>query len=179
MNICVYGAANETIDGRYLAEGVQLGQMMAQKGHTLVFGAGATGMMGAVARGIHACGGKMVGVAPKFFDKPGVLYPQCDQMIFTETMRQRKQRMEEESDAFVMSPGGLGTMEEFFEMITLRQLGRHQKPIIIFNILGYYDPLIDLIEHAISGGFIEPSGRTLYQVAKNASEVLQLLEKSK
>ncbi len=175
MNICVYGAANECIAPIYLAEGRELGKLMAQKGHRLVFGAGATGMMGAVAVGVHECGGTMLGVAPKFFDRPGVLYQACDEMVFTDTMRQRKQRMEEESDAFVMTPGGLGTMEEFFEIITLRQLARHDKPIIIFNIAGYYDPLIRLIEHAIEGGFIGQEGRDLYAVATTAREVVELL----
>ena len=175
MNICVYGAASNEIDAAYIKEGEKLGALMAKAGHGLVFGAGATGMMGAVARGIKAEGGKMIGVAPKFFDKPGVLCDNCDELIFTETMRQRKAKMEELSDAFVMSPGGLGTWEEFFEMITLKQLQRHQKPIVIFNINGYYDPLIALMEHAIEGKFLEERARGYYLVADSAEQVLALL----
>lgn len=176
MNICVYGAASSQIDDVYITQGEQLGILLGKGGHRLVFGAGATGMMGAVARGVSKAGGKMLGVAPTFFDKPGVLYEKCDELVFTETMRQRKARMEEESDAFVMSPGGLGTWEEFFEMITLRQLDRHQKPIIIFNINGYYDPLIALMEHAIKGKFLEEGARKYYLVASTAEEVISLLE---
>ena len=101
MKICVYGAASSQIDDIYIVQGERLGSLLGQGGHRLVFGAGATGMMGAVARGVSRAGGKMLGVAPTFFDKPGVLYEKCDELIFTETMRQRKARMEEESDAFL------------------------------------------------------------------------------
>ena len=177
MNVCVYGAANDNIDVRYLSEGEKLGKLLACGGHRLVFGAGATGMMGALAKGVHAGGGKMLGVAPGFFDKPGVLYQQCDEMVFTETMRQRKQLIEDESDAFVMTPGGLGTMEEFFEIITLRQLGQHTKPVIILNLLGYYDPLIQLITHAIEGGFARQCDGELFVVAESADQVIEYLNK--
>ena len=176
MNVCVYGAASNEIDAAYIKEGEKLGTLLGRGGHRLVFGAGQTGMMGALARGVRAAGGKMLGVAPRFFDKPGVLYQQCDELVFTETMRERKAKMEEESDAFVMSPGGLGTWEEFFEMITLRQLSRHQKPIIILNINGYYDPLIALMEHAIKGRFLEEKAREYYRVATTAEEVMEILE---
>ncbi len=175
MNICVYGAASNEIDAVYLQQGQQLGRLIGAGGHRLVFGGGQTGMMGAVARGVKETGGSILGVAPKFFDKPGVLFQECDEFVFTETMRERKAKMEEESDVFVMSPGGLGTWEEFFEMITLRQLSRHQKPIIILNINGYYDPLIALMEHAIRGKFLEEKAREYYLVAKTASEVMQLI----
>ena len=176
MNVCVYGAANDTIDARYLAEGEQLGRLLAAQGHGLVFGAGATGMMGAVARGVRQGGGSMLGIAPKFFDRPGVLYEQCNELIYTDTMRERKQLMEDKSDAFVMTPGGLGTMEEFFEIITLRQLQRHTKPIIILNTLGYYDPLLQLIRHAISEGFARKEDGALFAVAESAEQVAELLK---
>ena len=140
-------------------------------------GAGAAGVRGALAKVVDAGGGKMLGVAPGFFDKPGVLYQQCDEMVFTETMRQRKQLMEDESDAFVMTPGGLGTMEEFFEIITLRQLGQHTKPVIILNLLGYYDPLIQLITHAIEGGFARQCDGELFVVAESAEQVIEYLNK--
>ncbi|MBR5783344.1 MAG: TIGR00730 family Rossman fold protein [Clostridia bacterium] len=176
MNICVYGAASKEIDEKYLVQGERLGQLIAEGGHSLVFGGGATGMMGAVARGVHNGGGYILGVAPKFFDKEGVLYQQCDRFVFTETMRERKQIMEEESDAFVMSPGGLGTWEEFFEMITLRQLSQHTKPIIILNTEGYYDPLIELMEHAIRGKFLEKEARGYYMVADTPEQLMSLLQ---
>ena len=104
--------------------------------------------MGAAVKGVQAKGGYSLGVAPHFFDKPGILHDSCNEFIFTDTMRQRKQIMEERSDAFITVPGGIGTFEEFFEILTLRQLNRHHKPIAVFNINGYYDHLTAMIDHA-------------------------------
>lgn len=174
MNICVYGAANDSIDSRHLEAGKQLGKLLAAKGHGLVYGAGDTGMMGAVARGFAAEKGNICGIAPSFFDKPGVLYQSCDEMIFTETMRERKQLMEDKSDAFIMTPGGIGTLEEFFEIITLKQLGRHEKPIVVFNHLGHYDPLLALLEHTVASGFARETDRELITVATTPEEIAEL-----
>ena len=175
MRICVYGAANDSIDDRHLEEGNKMGRLLAAKGHGLVFGAGDTGMIGAVARGFAQNDGHICGIAPTFFDRPGVLYQGCDEMIFTETMRERKQLMEDKSDAFIVTPGGLGTLEEFFEILTLKQLARHQKPIIIFNHLGYYDPLLALLSHTVEQGFARQSDAELVKVATTAEEVAELL----
>ena len=105
-------------------------------------------------------GGEIVGVAPRFFDEPGILFQGCTQMHFTDTMRQRKELMEQLSDGFIMAPGGIGTFEEFFEILTLRQLGRHQKPIAILNVRGYYDPLLALLENAAR--YLKRNGILLY-----------------
>ena len=177
MNVCVYGAANDTIDARYLAEGEQLGRLLAAQGHGLVFGAGATGMMGAVASGVRQGGGSMLGIAPKFFDRPGVLYEQCNELIYTDTMRERKQLMEDKSDAFVMTPGGIGTFEEFFEILTLRQLGRHEKGIAVLNTKGYYEPLRQMLEQAIEQGFLRPECRELCAFFDDPGQLLDYLEK--
>jgi uncharacterized protein (TIGR00730 family) len=118
-----------------MSETQELGRVLAQKGYTLVFGGGAQGLMGAAARGFKEMNGRIIGIAPTFFmNVDGVLYDQCSQFIYTETMRERKQLMEEHSDAFLVTPGGIGTFEEFFEILTLKQLGRHTKPILIYNI---------------------------------------------
>ena len=138
MNICVFGASSNDIDPAYIAAGEQLGKEMAARGHKLVFGGGQTGLMGAVVRGVTAGGGHSTGIAPTFFDIPGILFEACTEFIFTETMRERKDLMDSKSDAFIMTPGGIGTMEEFFEIFTLKQLGRHAKPIGILNVNGYY-----------------------------------------
>lgn len=114
MNICVYGAASDEIDKIYTAEAEKLGEKMAKCGHSLVFGGGAGGMMGAAARGIHKNGGNIIGVVPTFFNVDGILFEHCNEMIRTETMRERKQIMEDRADAFIMTPGGIGTFEEFF-----------------------------------------------------------------
>ena len=114
MNICVYGASSSTIAKSYINPTEELGEKMAKRGHNLVYGAGALGLMGAAARGVLRGGGKIIGVAPAFFKVDGVLFDECDEMIYTDTMRERKGIMEEKSDAFIMTPGGLGTYDEFF-----------------------------------------------------------------
>ena len=161
MNICIYGASSAQIDKKYLDISYELGQLIAQRGHTLYFGGGNTGVMGAAAEGAFSQGGKIVGVAPSFFDTEGVLYPKVTKMIFTETMAGRKQYLEARSDAFIAMPGGIGTYDEFFECITNKQLGLHDKPGTVLNAFGYYDLLKDLLEHTISERFMAESCRAL------------------
>lgn len=175
MKICVFCASSETIDKSYLQTGERFGEMLAEKGHTLVFGAGKYGIMGAVARGIRSKGGKAIGVIPTFFEDADVTFSDCE-LIYTESMRERKFIMEEKSDAFIILPGGIGTFEEFFEVLTLKQLRRHSKPIIIFNENGYYDPLINLIDSAISQNFMADKFRGLYFITDNADKVFEYIE---
>ena len=126
MNICLFGASSEEINKVYFEEVEQLGRMMAQRGHGMVFGGGKTGLMGAAVRGLSAAGGTSIGIAPRFFDQPGILFEDCTEFIFTDTMRERKMLMEENSDAFIVVPGGIGTFEEFFEIGTMNVCARKQ-----------------------------------------------------
>lgn len=178
MNICVYGASSDAIDPVYIREGERLGRCMAAKGCRLIFGGGATGMMGAIARGVTEGGGSLVGIAPRFFDQEGVLYRQCTEFIFTDTMRQRKERMEREADGFLVLPGGIGTLEEFFEIFTLKQLGQHEKPIGILNTQGYYDPLEQLLCHLEENRFMSPQCRMLYRMEEDGEELVTYLMES-
>ena len=179
MNICVYGASSMTIDKRYIAEGEALGVEMAKRGHNLVFGAGANGLMGAVARGVYAGGGKIVGVVPRFFNADGILFEHCDEVIRTDTMRERKQIMDDRAEAFIVTPGGVGTFEEFFEMLTLRQLGQSRKPIAILNTLGYYDSMQQMLENAVAGSFMNKRSLELYKFTDSPSEALCYIENYK
>lgn len=176
MNICVYGASSRSIDEKYIKAVEYLGERMALRGHSLVFGGGTEGLMGAAVRGIQKCGGKSLGIAPSFFDKPGILHKTCDEFIFTDTMRQRKEIMENRSDAFIMVPGGIGTLEEFFEIITLRQLGQHDKPVAILNISGYFDGLEAMIKKAFKEGFMRENSHDLYRSFDDADSVLDYIE---
>ncbi len=176
MNICVYGASSDAIDREYITTVEKMGEEMAGRGHNLVYGAGAQGLMGAAARGVTKGGGKIIGVSPSFFKVDGVLYDKCTEMIFTETMRERKQIMEERSDAFVMTPGGVGTFEEFFEILTLKQLNRHQKAIAVLNLKGYYDDIAQLMTHAAAGGFMKEETLNLYKFFTDYNEMLDYLE---
>lgn len=179
MNICVFGASSEAIDPKYIEAGERLGKSMESKGHSLVFGGGATGLMGAVVRGITEKGGTSIGVAPTYFDKPSVLFEKCTEFYFTETMRERKKLMDQKSEAFIMTPGGIGTMEEFFEIFTLRQLQRHDKPIGILNTGGYYDELIQMLIHTAEQGFMEMKCMDTLCVSDDPEELLAMVEQQK
>lgn len=176
MNICVYGASSNAIDKRYIAAGEALGREMAKRGHGLVFGGGAQGMMGAAARGMSEKDGYILGIAPSFFNVDGVLYEKCTDFLYTETMRQRKQLMEEHADAFIMTPGGIGTFEEFFEILTLKQLGRHNKPIGILNTGGYYDDMAKMLQTAVEQNFMKAACLQLYGIFEKPEDVIAYLE---
>ncbi len=176
MNICVYGASSKSIDKKYTDAGENLGKLLAKHGHTVVYGGGANGMMGAVARGARSENGKVIGISPAFFKVDGSLYDNCTEFIYTETMRERKQLLEEKSNAFIITPGSVGTMDEFFEIFTLRQLGKHFKAIAVFNINGYYDSLIDMLENSIKEKFMTPGNRELALISKDPEEIIDYIE---
>ena len=176
MNICVYGAASDSIGAIYKNAGEQLGEEMARRGHSLIFGGGAAGMMGATARGMSRGGGHITGIAPSFFDVDGVLFPECDEYIFTETMRERKKQLEDLSDGFIITPGGVGTFDEFFEILTLRQLNRHQKPMAILNTEGYYEYMLAMMQNAVDQHFMTPLNFDLFYVSDRVGDVLDYLE---
>lgn len=176
MNICVYGASSNSIAPEFIAAGEEIGKKLVERGHSLVYGAGGGGMMGAAARGVYAERGHIVGIAPKFFDVDGVLFEHCDELIRPDTMRQRKQMMEERSDAFIVLPGGIGTYEEFFEILTLKQLARHKKPIAIYNIRGYFDPMQSMMEATVAQYFMNEATLRLYKTFDNADALLDYLE---
>lgn len=176
MNICVYGAAGSGIEEKFFRSAEELGEKMAERGHSLVFGGGSTGVMGSTAKGILDKGGKAIGVAPHFFRERRVLEENCTKMYYTDTMRERKLLLQELSDAFVVAPGGVGTMDEFFEILTLKQLGRHAKPIVIWNVHGYYNTLLTLLEEMKSANFIYGDTLSLFRVFENTDEMLAFLE---
>ncbi len=174
MNICIYGASSETIDQSYLKEMERLARTLAKEGHSLVFGGGNRGMMGAAARGFHTEGARIIGVAPSFFSLD-ILYQHCTQLILTDTMRERKQKMEELSDVFLAAPGGIGTYDEFFEILTLRQLHQHEKQVILYNINGFYDRLLSFLEEITEKNFIRTE-ENIFHVCTTPEEVLKYLE---
>ncbi len=176
MNICVFGSSSDKIDNFYLDAAERLGSTIAKGGHTMVFGAGKCGIMGASARGITAEGGELIGVTPTFFVEQGVIYDKCTEIIYTETMHERKAIMEDKADVFIICPGGIGTFEEFFEVLTLKQLHRHSKPIIIYNVNGYYNPMIAMIQNAVDENYMSSECIRLYSVAETEDEIFEQLE---
>lgn len=178
MRICVYGAASPTIDPAFMQAAEVLGEELVKRGHSLVFGGGGNGMMGAVARGTRAAGGYILGVIPTFFREETVeeICNVCDELIEPETMRERKQIMEDNADAFIVVPGGIGTFEEFFEILTLKQLCRHNKPIAIYNLQGYYNEIGLVMEQAIKKNFVKETCLELYKVTEDLDEMFRYLE---
>ncbi len=184
MKICVFGASSSTIDKSYVSQVEELGRKIADRCHGLVYGAGASGLMGAVARGVYEKKGEIVGVVPNFFDDEdmgvdGRIFQDCTELIRTDTMRERKRIMEERADAFVIVPGGIGTFEEFFEVFTLKQLERHKKAIAILNVNGYYNAMIDMLEVAVKEKFLRAGCKLLYKVFDDVDETLDYIESYK
>lgn len=178
MRICVYGAASPTIDDKYKIAVEKMGKLLAERGHSLVFGGGGNGLMGAAAKGFHSAGGYILGVIPEFFRDETIeeICDFCNELIMPETMRQRKQIMEDNADAFIVVPGGIGTYEEFFEILTLKQLCRHNKPIAIYNIMGYYDGLHNVMKEAISKSFIRENCLELYKITESLDDIIDYIE---
>ena len=176
MKICVYGASSASTEKSYIKEVEELGREIGRRGDSLIFGGGADGLMGAAARGVHETGGKILGIAPKFFNVDGVLFENCTEFAWTNTMHERKKMMEDTSDAFIITPGGIGTFEEFFEALTLKQLGRHNKPIVIFNINGYYDKLTEFMRNAMDNNFLFDDCFSLYKMCGSVSEIFEYID---
>ena len=178
MRICVYGAASPSIDKKFIDTTEEMGIKMAQRGHSLVFGGGGNGLMGAAARGVKQANGYILGVIPHFFKDENIeaLFDECDELIMPDTMRERKQIMEDNADGFMVVPGGIGTYEEFFEILTSKQLCRHNKPIAVYNQFGYYNELYETMVQAVNKKFITEECLKLFKISDNLSELFEYLE---
>lgn len=179
MKICVYGAASSKIGKNFIDAGEELGRQMVERGHELVFGGGTNGMMGAVARGAFEKNGSILGIVPKFFEEnvTEITFPNCTGLINPDTMRERKKLLDESSDAFIITPGGIGTFDEFFEILTLKQLGRHNKAIVVFNVDGYYNHLLEMMKYSIEQEFITDNCVDLFKATTTIDETLDYIEK--
>ena len=175
-NVCVYASSSSLVDDVYVEAATELGRAMAQRGWGLVFGAGADGLMGAAARGAAEAGGVTIGVVPEKMDVDGVVYDSCTELFVTRTLRERKALMEDKADAFIALPGGFGTFEELLEIIALRQLGYHRKPVAILNVNGYYDGLIAQFDKAVEQRFSGPGALSVFGVFGTVEETLNYID---
>jgi len=175
--LTVYCASSDTIDDAYRSAAMQVGETLAERGITLVFGGGRVGLMGEVARSVRGNGGRVVGVITRTLMDLEQGDPDCDELIVVDTMRERKRLLVERGDGFVVLPGGIGTYEEFFETLVGRQLGEHDKPIGIVNTRDFYRPLLDLFEHGEAEHFIRPGARNLFFVHDDPAAVIDSLER--
>ena len=175
MNICIFGASSRRLDQIFYQESEKTGRLIAEAGHCVVFGGGSDGLMGACARGAKAAGGRIIGIAPKIFDEPGILLQDCDELILTDSLSARKEKMFSMSNSFLALPGGIGTMDEFFEIITLRKLHQHDKEIIVFNINHFYDTMLKMIDEMGEKGFLYKQ-EELFKVATTIDEIFNYLK---
>ncbi|MEO9826737.1 MAG: TIGR00730 family Rossman fold protein [Paracoccaceae bacterium] len=174
FSICVYCGARDGNSPAYLQAAHDLGALIGARGWRLVFGAGDHGIMGAVADAARQKGAETLGVIPTHLIGTEMNVRRSDQII-TETMHERKKVMLMNADAVAVLPGGAGSLDEFFEVLTWAQLGLHDKPIVLVNVEGYWDPLIALIENVVDQGFADNSLRGLFQVARTVDDVGDLL----
>ncbi len=175
-SVCVYCGSRSGKRPEYNLAAEQTGQMLAKRDWRLVYGAGDVGLMGTVARSTQLAGGKTFGVIPEHLVRWEVGKSDLDSYIVTETMHERKKVMFMNADAVLMLPGGGGSLDEFFEALTWRQLGLHQKHIVLLDVEGYWQPLIALIDHFISEGFADASLKDFISVATTVEEAEAILE---
>ena len=174
-NVCVYSASSTKIAPVYFAAAEELGRLLAKRGINLINGAGSIGLMAATSNAALQAGGTVTGVIPRFMVEQGWHHLGLTRLVETETMHERKQLMAQMSDAVIALPGGCGTMEELLEIITWKQLGLFLNPIVVLNIDGFYDPLLEMLQHAIDGRFMRPEHRDIWQVATTPEEAVELL----
>lgn len=177
MTICVFASSSSRIDNEYAVAAAHLGELLAQAHMDVVYGGGGIGLMGKLADAVIANSGKITGVIPSFMKDEGWDHASVTEMVFTEDMGERKKKMFSMADAIVALPGGVGTLEELTEAMTLKQLGIYKGPIIILNTLNFYDSLIAFLEHMISGNFLRYEHKGMWEIASTVEDVMVLLTK--
>lgn len=176
MNICVYAASSGSAPEAFLSAARSLGAEIGRRGHTLVNGAGRTGLMGASADACMAAGGTAIGVIPRFMVEQGWHHQGMSRLVVTEDMHRRKETMARLSDGCIALPGGVGTLEELLEIITWKQLGLYLKPIVVLNTGDYFAPLLQQLRAAVAASFMRPVHSSIWRVAATPEEAVRLAE---
>lgn len=171
-SICVYCASSLGNNPYFAEQAFELGQTLAEHGIDVVYGGAKVGLMGKVADGAKSKNGKVFGIIPEFLAAKEIKHDRLDELIVVQTMHERKALMQEKSDGFIALPGGFGTMEELFEILTWGQLGLHKKPIGILNLEGYYDALIQLVETMIQKGLLKSEYKEMLLVSDSIDDLI-------
>jgi uncharacterized protein (TIGR00730 family) len=174
--LCVYCSSSNSIDAEYVAATKEVGAAMGANEWDLVYGGTNAGLMGVVADAALAAGVRVTGVIPEYIRKRGLAHDQLDSLIVTADMRERKAAMDHRADAFLVLPGGFGTLEEVFEILTLKQLQLHRRPIVFLNTRGVYNLLHGFLNHLLDERFAKPESNLLYHFADTPSEAFAYLE---
>jgi hypothetical protein len=176
-SVTVYCSSSRGVAQPYFEAAAELGTRIAQEHWLLIYGGNNIGCMGAMADAARAAEGKVIGITPQLLADHGIADKLCDELVITATIRDRKAMMEARGQAFITLPGGLGTLEEIFEIIVGKTLGYHNKPIVILNIADFFNPLLDMIDHGIGQNFIKPWARELFHVSQTVNDAIQYLKK--
>ncbi len=174
--IVIYGASSPHVDDIFKEQAFELGSLLASAGRRIVTGAGSTGLMAAVEDGALSAGGHVTGIIPQFMIDNGWLHKGLTEVIPTKDMHERKSRMAAMADAAIALPGGTGTFEELFEVITWKMLGLYVKPIVILNTDSYYDPLLEMLERTSQRQFMSPYFLDIWKVASNPAQAIELID---
>lgn len=174
--VTVFLSSASRVDKVFFNAATAMGHAIAAERWVLNYGGNNIGCMGALADGARQAGGRVVGITPKYFIEKGLADNACDELLVTDTMRERKFLLEQRADAFVALPGGLGTFEELFEIIVGRQLGMHNKPIVLLNVNEYYTPLLQLIDRGVEQNFVRAEAKRIVEVATTVEEAIALLK---
>ena len=174
--ICVFCSSSDAVASEYKDLARELGAAIGQRGDTLVYGGCNIGLMGLLARYVHEHGGRVIGIIPRKLMEIGLAYTKVDEQIITDDLRDRKALMDERADSFVALPGGLGTVEEVIEVINLKQLRYHRRPIVFLNSGGFYDRLFHFFEQTFDENFVRPGVRRLYHTVGGVEELLKYLD---
>ncbi len=175
-SVCVYCGTGEKVDQAYKKEAARLGHLVAKQGLRLVYGGGKVGLMGIVAESAHDEGGEVVGIIPEHIQTKEIVNTKVMELHVVDSMHTRKRMMVEKSDAFVILPGGFGTLDETFEILTWKYLKLHDKPVVFINTKNYWQPLLQMIDHMVGCGFVQKWHRDMYFVAKDSEEALAFLK---
>lgn len=175
-SICVYSSSSDAVAAEYVRAAAELGRLIGERGMELVYGGANVGLMGTLARAAKEAGGRVTGVIPRAIAARGLAFGDADELVLTDTLRERKAVMEERAGAFIALPGGFGTLEETLEAITLKQLGIHDKPVAFVNTAGFYDGLLGLFERFYALDFAKAESRSLYHVASGPDEAMAYIE---
>lgn len=174
--VCVFCASSRTVDKVYVDAATELGRLMGRDGIELVYGGASIGLMGAVARGVHQEGGRVIGVLPEFFKVKDIEYLEADELIVVDTMRERKAIMDQRSDGFIVLPGGIGTLEEAMEILSMIQLRLTQKPLVFLNTKNFYNGLIDHIKKMVDLKFAKEETQKMFATVNSPQEALDYVK---
>ena len=176
VNVTLYGASSDRTGAEYKDRVRELGELIGSHGHTLVYGAGRAGLMAAAAEGVRSAGGRLIGVTTVFMHEFEPPYDGCDELIYCQSMSERKEKLKDMGDAIVAVPGGIGTLDELFSALTERLLRRHDKPIALFDPCGFWDGTVSELHKMYGSGFVAERTFGLFRVCRTPAEVLSYFE---